>query len=1257
MTYASYLYDPDQEEEEVREATGFFIPKDITISSAEGSGKLGRWDGILEADDIEYNGPDGNTITQDLGYGFIGTEDHFITSVSNGTDKIVVNVEGDVDYSIKYLESYSVSVDGKTYEAGDSIPLEVGVNKLTVTCNGTYGKSRTYTIDVTRRTEAKQTTFEIPDGASVLVMQGSKVLKANEDGTYTLENGTYTYHVSKTGYLTKTDNFEVTDEEPNKVIKVMDLGPVPEQSGTVSVQLAGQSTVFCPTRDVEIQQTAEDLAANRYVQYNYGGYTVLHALLDAAKASGTNFECYRGKFVLVDDSITENNGKKAGWICKVNGIECSDPANTLVNADDKIDLFYNSGWSGMLHARLTPETGEVTRGDSIILTLNGTAVHATDAEAATVAGADIYDGETLIGTTDENGEVAIDSSTLLLGTHRFTAVKKDEDDHYILTATMSTINVKKPDNASADPTKTEVTFRLIGDTKHGEEGSDNEAVHAYTTWIATGTYTFDGDNVTVGQVFEAALKEAGLSYKGMEKNYISAITAPESCGGFELREKDNGKNSGWMYTVNGVHPSMGMNDWYVSTGDEIIWHYIDDYTTEQADMKNDDGSYGSAGNASTWNKWLEAADETPGAKQRAAAVTGKINQIGDTIELTDECEAKITAAREAYEELSREEKGYVTNYDTLAAAETELARLKKEADDKAAAAKVTDLIEALPAVKDLTLEDHQEDVVAARTAYGNLTDDQKDYVTAETIGTLVKAEEQIAKLLDVAAVDQLIEEIEALPTAENVTLENETAIANALAHYNALSEDQKKNLEEKFPDSLTKLNDVIDRLNVLKEEAADQKAVDEVNEKLNALPAAEDILFADETAVTEARNAYEALDEIKEGLKDRVSAEALAKLTAAEDRLDALQEGVDHVAELIEALPAVDDLTVADADQVQEARDAYNALNNDQKQQLIDSGLLGELLVAENQIGWLQKDAEASKKVTDRINSLPAVKDLRLSDKTAVEAARYAYDNLSDEQKQYVSEDTLKALEEREAEIKRLEEVTPNPTPTPDPSPSDGPKQDEDEDSITLTYQNYPISVTGKLSGYELRLTALKADDDVVKQMQNMISSKEALIRLYNVALYKDGKEVEWNDKLTVNFQVGTSYNGQTLSVLYEGNGKIETLSGTVSNGILSVTANGTGSFGVVVPASTVSTGNGSSNNNGSTGTFTNGNLGGGSTGTGNGTTAVSGTGKVTSAKTGDDTDILFPIAGLITATGVLAGVVLYYKKKKRITGVQTEEE
>lgn len=1267
MTYAVNNYVPGSGSQGFPgRKNSFPLLENLKITAAEGSAELGRWDGILEADAINYVAENGETVSQSLGYGFIGTEKHFTTSVPNGTDKICLNAITKSGTGVDFGNDIEIAVVGedKTYGNNDAISLKEGVNTLEVTYKPTIGKSSTYTIDVTRRTAAKQTTFEIPDGASVLVMQGSKVLKANEDETYTLENGTYTYHVSKSGYLTETDNFEVTDVEPNQVIKVTDLEKVPEQSGTVSVQLAGQSTVFCPTRSVEIQQTAEDLAANRYVQYNHGGYTVLHALLDAAKASGTEFECYRGKFVLVDDSFTESNGKKAGWVCKVNGIECSDPANTLVSDKDKIELFYNSGWNGMQHAWLSPENGEVTRGESMELLLSGADVHESDGTATTIQGAEIYDGDTpvttpdgeAIVTTDENGIVKIDTRTLTLGTHYFTAVKKDEDGHNILTATLSAINVKKPDTSSADPTKTEVTFRLIGDTKHGTEGSDNEAVHAYTTWIATGTYTFDGNDVTVGQVFEAALKEAGLSYEGLEKNYISAITAPETYGGYELREKDNGKNSGWMYTVNGVHPSDGLKNCYVDSGDEIIWHYVDDYQSEQADMLDKNGNYVGTGNVSTWNKWLEALDETPGARDNASKVVAKINQIGDPIELTDECEEKITAARDAYEQLSPEEKRYVDNYQTLKDAEKELARLKKVAADQKAAEEVTEKIKALPDVKDLTLNDETQ-IDEARDAYSKLTDDQKTYVSDETKGKLVSAEEQMAKLLDAEAITKLIKEIEELPSASDITLNDREAIENAKAHYDALSEEQKGVLEETSPDSVKKLSEVIEQLNALIEEDDKQKEVDKVNTLLNELPDKDDVMFRDQTAVTEARDAYDALKDMyeDENLQGRISEDMLKKLTDAEERLKTLQEEIDYVAGLIEDIPAIDDLTVEDADQVQAARDAYEALNDEQKQKLTESGLLSDLLVAENQIGWLQKDVEAAKKVTDQINRLPSVKDLRLSDKTAVEAARYAYDNLSDTQKQYVSEDTVKALEEREAEIKRLEEVTPNPTPTPNPSPSDDPKQDEDEDSVTLTYQNYPVSVTGKLSGYELRLTALKADDDVVKQMQNMISSKEALIRLYDVTLYKDGKEVKWNDKLTVNFQVGTSYNGQTLSVLHEVNGKIETLSGTVSNGILSITANGTGSFGVVVPASTVSTGN--SNNGGSTGTVTNGNLGGGSTGTGNGTTAVSGTGKVTSAKTGDDTDILFPIAGLITATGVLAGVVLYYKKKKRITGVQTEEE
>ena len=1159
MTYATYLYDPDEEEEEVREVTGFFIPKDITISSAEGSGALGRWDGVLEADDITYNDSEGNEVTQDLGYGFIGTEEHFTTSVPNGTDKILVDVEGEVTVNAKYLESYSVSFDGKTYENGEAIPLEVGVNKLTVTCNGTYGKSRTYTIDVTRRTAAKQTAFEVPEGASVLVMQGSKTMKANEDGTYTLENGTYTYYVSKSGFLTKTDSFKVTDEETTPVIRVESLEAVPAQSGTVSVQLAGQSTVFCPTTDVTVSQEAKDLAANRYVLYNHGGYTVLHALLDAANTSGTGFECYEGKLVLVDDSITENNGKKSGWICKVNGVVCEDPANTLASDGDKIEFFYNSGWDGMKDAHLTPEVKAVNRGETVTLTLAGAGVSENDANAETIADAEIYEGSTQVGTTNANGQLELETNTLSLGTHRFTAVKKDESGHNLLTAVMSSITVNKVSDPSADPNKTVVTFRLIGDTKHGEEGSDNEAVHAYTTWIATGTYTFDQAEVTVGDVFKTALDEAGLSYEGIEKNYISSITAPEIYGSYELKEMDNGKNSGWMYTVNGVHPDKGLNEWYVTTGDEIVWHYIDDYKVEQADMKDDSGNYATGGNASTWNKWLEAVDETPGAKENAIKVINQIKQIDETIELTDECEAKITTARKAYDALNREEKGYVSNYDVLLKAEEQLATLKKEKADKEAAEAVIAQIDALPTAENVTLE-HQEAVDAARDAYSKLTDDQKKLISKETTDKLESAEKKIAQLLEEKAADLVLEEINALPSKDNLTLDDEVALAGAEAHYNALSDAQKEYLNGKAPESVAKLGELRTQLEKLKKDAADKAAADAVTEKLNALPSEEDVMFQDEAVLKQAREAYEQLDDTQKAL---VSNEAYDKLEKAEKKLEALKAEVEAVTKQIQELPAVGDLTLEDEEKVALARSAYDALNADQKRQLTESSVLDTLLTAENQISLLEREKEEAEKVAQQINSLPEVKDLKLADKTAVEAARKAYDALSDNQKAMI-EDAKKALEEREAEIKRLQELADN-TDKPDPDNKDDDKKDDNKDNN------------------------------------------------------KDNT---------------TDNNTSTTDKNNNGSG---TTTGTTNKG--SNTTTGT----------TTNKGTQSGSTNKTTGT---------TTGSQAQTSGKQGTdSSVKSAKTGDETDFLLPMAGLISASGAFAGVILYYKKRRKDTGVETKEE
>ena len=60
-------------------------------------------------------------------------------------------------------------------------------------------------------------------------------------------------------------------------------------------------------------------------------------------------------------------------------------------------------------------------------------------------------------------------------------------------------------------------------------------------------------------------------------NYIQAITPKD---GTELAEFTNGNLSGWMYTLNGVHPNLGVAQQYLNEGDVIVCLYTDDYLKE-----------------------------------------------------------------------------------------------------------------------------------------------------------------------------------------------------------------------------------------------------------------------------------------------------------------------------------------------------------------------------------------------------------------------------------------------------------------------------------------------------------------------------------------------------------------------------------------------------------------------------------------------------------------------------------------------------
>ncbi|MGN1414022.1 MAG: DUF4430 domain-containing protein [Anaerovoracaceae bacterium] len=179
-----------------------------------------------------------------------------------------------------------------------------------------------------------------------------------------------------------------------------------------------------------------------------------------------------------------------------------------------------------------------------------------------------------VASVDANGKV----TALKSGTVTITAETCDGSN---LSASAKII-CKLPESQTGDENYIRVTFRLDGDTAHG----DTEPHHTLkygglTTWIPTTTVTIE-KGATVGDVFAQVLDEKGFTYVGLSKNYISSITHPD---GTYLAEFTNGNLSGWMYTVNGTHPEVGLNSYYLSNGDVIVWHYTDDYTKEEGSEK------------------------------------------------------------------------------------------------------------------------------------------------------------------------------------------------------------------------------------------------------------------------------------------------------------------------------------------------------------------------------------------------------------------------------------------------------------------------------------------------------------------------------------------------------------------------------------------------------------------------------------------------------------------------------------------------
>ena len=179
-----------------------------------------------------------------------------------------------------------------------------------------------------------------------------------------------------------------------------------------------------------------------------------------------------------------------------------------------------------------------------------------------------------------NGSVAEDKCSLEYGKNIFTITADDGNGKTC--EVMVTVTRESPSSVSGSDSNITVYFTLLGDEKHG-----TGKIHTYKSktglvkWIKKRAVTVEYGS-TVLDVFDKALKEANLSYTNDGGNYISEING--------LAEFDNGSLSGWMYLINNKYSDYGIDEYSVKNGDDVVFHYTDDYTAESSSVSSSGNS-------------------------------------------------------------------------------------------------------------------------------------------------------------------------------------------------------------------------------------------------------------------------------------------------------------------------------------------------------------------------------------------------------------------------------------------------------------------------------------------------------------------------------------------------------------------------------------------------------------------------------------------------------------------------------------------
>ncbi len=453
-------------------------------------------------------------------------------------------------------------------------------------------------------------------------------------------------------------------------------------------------------------------------------------------------------------------------------------------------------------------------------------------------------------------------------------------------------------------------------------------------------------------------------------------------------------------------------------------------------------------------------DNTRGACNAYCKVTvlDAVEYAQKTIDALDDItlnsEKAIEEAKKAYNLLTDEQKEQIKNADAIKTAEEKLSKLQVEnAESK------------ISAIGDVTL-DSKDAIKDARDTYDALTDDQKKQVTNYDV--LETAE---AKLSDLQ-VENVKNKIDGIG---EVTLSSSSTIKAARSAYNALTADQKKQVTN------------YDVLQKAESELSDLQKADAVVTKIKNIGK---VTLKSESKIKQARTAYNKLTDKQKTLVTNYDV-----LEKAEKDLADLK-AADQVSKNITNIGTV---TLESEDVIKEARTAYDALTDAQKKLVSNKDVLEK---AESTLKELQDakaaDVKAAEKVTNKID---AIGDVTLESEDAIKEARTAYDALTDAQKELVSNKDV--LEKAETTLKELK----------DAKDADDAKVAATPKSITLSNTRYIYN--GKVQ--KPQVTVKNAKGEVIKGYTVKYAGNCKNVGKYKVTLTFKG---DYNGTKTKTFKI-----------------------------------------------------------------------------------------------------------------------------------------